>query len=77
MSRILGYRMALVWLLQNDDTTWLDDEDCSPSVTAVFAADIYGHPIEKVINDLIDFRARGLHNPRNNCTRAEVARLVG
>lgn len=53
MSR-MGYKEALDWLLNNDDTDWLDDEETgSPSVSACLVADIYqGGDTEKVTRDL-------------------------
>jgi hypothetical protein len=52
----MGYRAALRWLLANDDTTFLDDEEPIPSVTASFAADMFGKSDAEVVRDL--FRER-------------------
>ncbi len=56
--RILGYRAALHWLLDNDDTTFLDEEDGAISTTAVFLADCYGRSDDEVLRDLNRERAR-------------------
>lgn len=52
MSRAIGYRQALVWLVLNDDTEWLEDENGSLSVTAALVADIYGKSDSQVTDDL-------------------------
>lgn len=58
--RPLGYRAALQWIIDNDDIQWLDDdaEHISPSVTAVFAADIFDRDIDKVTADLQRLKER-------------------
>lgn len=48
----LGYKAALQWLIDNDDTERLDDEFGCISVTASLVADIYGKTDEKVTEDL-------------------------
>jgi hypothetical protein len=50
--RPIGYRAALDWLLDNDDTEWLHDDDGQPSVALVFLADVYGVSVEKATTDL-------------------------
>ena len=50
--RALGYKKAILWIIENDDTEWLDDESPIPSITACLVADLYGVEIDKVINDL-------------------------
>jgi hypothetical protein len=52
MAKRLGYYEALLWLILNDDTEWLNDENPIPSVTAAFLADIFGKDIETVTRDL-------------------------
>lgn len=50
-----SYRRALAWIVENDDTEWLESDDDGqviPSVTAALVADLFGHPDEKVIGDL-------------------------
>jgi hypothetical protein len=37
----MTYDQALRWLIDNDDCSWLDDDEPSPSVTAILVADIY------------------------------------
>jgi hypothetical protein len=46
------YREAIRWIVDNDDTEWLDEEDAAPNVTAVFLADIFDVDHDKVIADL-------------------------
>ncbi len=50
-----SYRRALAWIIDNDDTNWLDphdDDPIIPSVTASFVADLFGHSDDKVVRDL-------------------------
>ncbi len=50
-----SYRRALLWIVDNDDTEWLEGEheDGTPlSVTASLVADLFGHSDEKVEMDL-------------------------
>lgn len=50
-----SYRRALAWIVENDDTEWLepdDDGQIIPSVTASLVADLFGHSDEKVAHDL-------------------------
>lgn len=55
---MLGYKAALQWVVDNDDTEWLTSEYGSPSVTAVFLADIYERSIDKVVRDLRKVEAK-------------------
>lgn len=48
----MGYKSALDWLLDNDDTEWLDDDCGSPSVTLCLVADIFNVDQDKAIADL-------------------------
>lgn len=64
--QILGYRAALDWLLDNDDTHWLDDEYGSPSVTLCLVANIYSKATDDAVAEL--------HMRRDI---REVAKLVG
>ncbi len=53
----LGYRAALRWMLDNDDTSFLDgDDDTCISVTGAIVADIYDRTNEEVIADLRKMR---------------------
>lgn len=52
------YRDAIFWLVANDDTDFLDDPNGSISVTASFAADMFGKPDAEVRADLVKERAR-------------------
>lgn len=50
-----SYRRALAWIVENDDTEWLepdDDGQVIPSVTASLVADLFGYSDEKVTRDL-------------------------
>ena len=50
-----SYRRALQWIVDNDDTEWLDgdqNDDTPLSVTASLVADLFGHSDEKVERDL-------------------------
>lgn len=50
--RPLGYRDSLRWIIDNDDTEWLDDPEPIISVTAVFCASIFDRTNDEVIRDL-------------------------
>jgi hypothetical protein len=53
------YKDAIFWIVANDDTEFLDDgPDSSMSVTASFAADMFGKTDAQVRADLIFERAR-------------------
>jgi hypothetical protein len=50
-----SYRRALQWIVDNDDTEWLDGDqnhDTPLSVTASLLVDLFGHRDEKVERDL-------------------------
>lgn len=50
-----SYRRALTWIVENDDTEWIEPDDNGqviPSVTASLVADLFGHSDEKVVRDL-------------------------
>lgn len=57
-----GYREAIRWMVDNDDTEWADRNNRvtaggdPPSVTAALVADIFGVDPERVRKDI----ARGL-----------------
>lgn len=48
----IPYKDALAWVIDNDDTEWLDEND-PISVTACLVADIYGRTEEEVRADLL------------------------
>ena len=51
-----SYRRALQWIVDNDDTEWVDgdqNDDMPLSVTASLVADLFGHSDEKVEKDLL------------------------
>lgn len=56
--RAIPYRDALMWMLRNDDTAFLDDDEDASSVTAAFCADIYGKSDKEVRADLLSLRKR-------------------
>jgi hypothetical protein len=54
-----GYREALTWLVENDDTEWVTKDPNDPndgggalSVTAALVADMFGVDDERVRKDL-------------------------
>ncbi|WP_282129364.1 hypothetical protein [Roseobacter litoralis] len=58
MSGYMGMREALAWVVLNDCTEWLDDDDPSPSVTACLVADIYGINLDQITDRLRRTRAK-------------------
>lgn len=51
MNKRPSYREAILWIVLNDDTQWVDD--ASPiSVTAVLVADLFGKSDECVRADI-------------------------
>ncbi len=57
-ARPLGYRAAILWMIHNDDTTFVEDPEYAISVTAAIVADIYDRTNEEVIADLRRAKAR-------------------
>jgi hypothetical protein len=61
------YRDAIFWIVANDDTEFLDDQDGGHlSVTASFAADMFGKTDAQVRADLITERKRQGREVQNN-----------
>jgi hypothetical protein len=58
MARAIAYKAALAWIVDNDDTGWLDDDEPIISTTAMLVADIYDKAPEIVIADLLTLNAR-------------------
>lgn len=58
MSRRMGYRDSLVWIVLNDDCTWLDDPNPHISATLALVADQFGKDNETVIRNLRRMRER-------------------
>ncbi|HTI78959.1 MAG TPA: hypothetical protein VL614_00760 [Acetobacteraceae bacterium] len=55
----MSYSRALEWIVDNDDTGWLDEDGCGiPSVTACLVADIYDRTEDEVTADLLRLAAR-------------------
>lgn len=58
--RAIGYREAIKWLCDNDDTCWVFDEQFGhPSVSASLVADIYGKSDMVVKRDIIKQMEKG------------------
>jgi hypothetical protein len=57
----LCYRDALDWMLDNDDVSFVEEEDPAISVTGAIVADIYDRTNEEVIEDLRKRRLRRCH----------------
>lgn len=47
-----SYRRAIAWIIDNDDTDWLEDDEPIISVSAVLVADMFGKEDAQVIADL-------------------------
>jgi hypothetical protein len=52
-----SYRQAVQWLLDNDDTKWLDSDHGSLSVAANLVADMYDRTADDVTRDLWNIRS--------------------
>ena len=50
--RAIPYKQAIEWMIRNDDTDFLDDENGCLSVTGSIVADIYGKLSVEVWEDL-------------------------
>lgn len=50
--RVASYPAAIQWIVNEDDTEWLDDPNGSPSVTACLVADLFGRTTDEVTKDL-------------------------
>lgn len=48
-----GYREAIRWIAENDDTTWIHDADPIPCVTVALVADLFGVEDKKVVSDIV------------------------
>lgn len=51
-----SYRHAVAWLLDNDDTDFLDEEAGHLSVAGALVADLFGKPDEEVRAALLRLR---------------------
>jgi hypothetical protein len=58
IMRAIPYKQALQWMLDNDDTEFLDNEDGCLSVTGSLVADIYGKLDGAVWEDLYKLRTK-------------------
>jgi hypothetical protein len=52
MARAIPYADAIKWIVENDDTEWVEDESGSTSVSAALVADIYGKTDDVVKQDI-------------------------
>lgn len=50
--KIMGYKQAIQWIVENDDTEWVYDENGSISVTASLLADIFDRTTDEVTRDI-------------------------
>lgn len=50
--RVGAYNSAIIWIAQNDDTSWLDDANGSASITLCLVADVFGRSVEEATADL-------------------------
>lgn len=71
--RVAAYGTAIAWIVENDDTEWLDAEDGEviPSVTASLVADLFARSDDEVIADLRKAivrkkRSRARQSPRQS-----------
>jgi uncharacterized protein YxjI len=62
----ISYKKALEWIINNDDTEWLDtvNDHFFPSVTGCLIADLFGKDIYDVTRDLIKLRSKKDQNPK-------------
>lgn len=51
-----SYRKAIQWIVDNDDTEWLDEVPQILSVTASLVADIFDKSEDRVIADLLKYK---------------------
>jgi hypothetical protein len=51
-KRVATYNHAIEWIARNDDTSWLDDEYGSASVTLCLVADVFYRSVEEATADL-------------------------
>jgi hypothetical protein len=59
------YKDAIWWIVANDDTEFLNDEEPSLSVSAVLVADLFEKDDEVVLADLRKEKERQLKEKRN------------
>jgi len=52
MRRVASYRVAVWWIARNDDTSFLDRDSETGSVTVALVADLFGRTDEEVIQDV-------------------------
>jgi hypothetical protein len=77
-----SYKRAIAWIIDNDDTEWLKDEEPTCSVTATFLADMFGLDDQRVTRDLkaaLDRRAaqkKGNATSSNPRAKAERNALI-
>jgi hypothetical protein len=52
MMKRASYREAVRWIIENDDTEWLDEEPSYASVTAILVANLFDVSKERIEQDL-------------------------
>lgn len=52
MARAIPYQRAIQWIVEYDDTDWVNDNDETCVITASLVADIYGKSDDQVRLDL-------------------------
>ena len=50
--RTASYKNAVAWIVANDDTEWLNDQEPIISVSAALVADLFGRDEPEIIADL-------------------------
>ena len=56
------YADAIQWIISNDCTEWMHDENGCISVTAALVADLFGKNDEQVKSDLLELYEREQEN---------------
>ena len=69
------YKQAIDWILNNDDTDWVNNNPDLPSVTACLVADLFGKTDEQVLDSLRK-RKKILKKQDNAMTNTEVADML-
>lgn len=51
-----SYKVAIKWIIDNEDCEWLESSDPNPSLTACLIADLFDKPVDQVIADLLKIK---------------------
>lgn len=46
------YKIAIRWIVLEDDTDWLDDKNGQPSATVHLVASVWGTSVKEVVSDV-------------------------